>query len=258
MTRIKHIPFLALAFMLSPCLITADVEVKEEVIKTANNVVNCNTFFNLCLPKCSSYQGYSVKCSTATDSTGKQSYNKDGTSCLCKGSEQVKPVTPVVPVVPLKSLDDFRKSILASHNLYRKKHNAPSLQLSDELNAMAQNWAENIARTGNVQHSPPSLRNGAGENMYYEWSSVSPPSGENAVKVWYEEVMYWNFMYNGDYLFPLVSNQVSHFTQVIWKSTSKLGCGRAYNGNKVYVVCEYREAGNLVGSFSKNIYPPNA
>ena len=49
-----------------------------------------------------------------------------------------------------------------------------------------------------------------------------------------------------------------HFTQVVWKSTTQLGCGLAVNrGNKIYGVCNYSPAGNVVnaGFFKANVLP---
>ena len=49
-----------------------------------------------------------------------------------------------------------------------------------------------------------------------------------------------------------------HFTQVVWKSTTQLGVGRAeamHNGLLcTYVVARYRPAGNFIGEFSKNVF----
>lgn len=44
--------------------------------------------------------------------------------------------------------------------------------------------------------------------------------------------------------------------QVVWKSTTKLGCSfKAGCGMKTYV-CQYTPAGNMMGSFAKNVGRP--
>ena len=49
-----------------------------------------------------------------------------------------------------------------------------------------------------------------------------------------------------------------HFTQVVWKSSKKLGMGIAFadGGRKVVVVAQYGPAGNMMGSFPQNVPPP--
>lgn len=46
-----------------------------------------------------------------------------------------------------------------------------------------------------------------------------------------------------------------HFTQVVWKGSTELGVGMATNGNKVYVVGQYRPPGNINTKeyFEKNV-----
>lgn len=46
-------------------------------------------------------------------------------------------------------------------------------------------------------------------------------------------------------LCPLLCVLKGHFTQVVWKSSTELGVGMATNGKKVYVVGQYRPAGNI-------------
>ncbi|VDQ05278.1 unnamed protein product [Trichobilharzia regenti] len=49
-----------------------------------------------------------------------------------------------------------------------------------------------------------------------------------------------------------------HFTQVIWKSSRKVGFGvkRADNGREVYIVARYQPPGNLFGEFRENVPRP--
>lgn len=54
---------------------------------------------------------------------------------------------------------------------------------------------------------------------------------------------------------PLLCALPGHFTQVVWKGSTELGVGMATNGNKVYVVGQYRPAGNINTTeyFEKNV-----
>ena len=40
---------------------------------------------------------------------------------------------------------------------------------------------------------------------------------------------------------------VVHYAQVVWRSTTTMGCGIATDGHYDYVVCRYEPAGNVMG-----------
>ncbi|CAF4223576.1 unnamed protein product, partial [Rotaria sordida] len=48
--------------------------------------------------------------------------------------------------------------------------------------------------------------------------------------------------------------KTGHFTQVVWRSTKKLGVGVAYadEGRTVYVVAQYSPPGNYQGQYQAN------
>ncbi len=48
---------------------------------------------------------------------------------------------------------NYVKDALDAHNNYRGVHQAAKLKLNNELNTIAQQWAETIARTNNFEHS---------------------------------------------------------------------------------------------------------
>ena len=56
---------------------------------------------------------------------------------------------------------------------------------------------------------------------------------------------------------PAFGGMAGHFTQVVWKTSLKLGIGRAegkVNGDKcIFSVARYREAGNYGGKFEENV-----
>lgn len=155
----------------------------------------------------------------------------------------------------------FRKSVLSEHNTLRATHHSPSLTLSDSLNATAQAYAEKLLQTGSFRHSNREERNDAGENLYY--AMLAAPShlatyGDDVVRAWYDEVSYY------DYSNASFSSRTGHFTQVVWKNTTELGCGVAqgtesrsgYEFTKIYVVCHYQTAGNYMGQFMENVLKP--
>lgn len=147
--------------------------------------------------------------------------------------------------------EDFNEAVLKSHNQYRAKHGVPPLKLSKKLNKAAEGWAKSIAKKDHMENNPSREY---GENIYAKWSSnpkhVIP--GKEAVESWYSDVSDHIF---GEEPKPLTTG---NFTQVVWESSKELGVGLARNkgSGKVYVVCFYEPAGNLVGGFTKNVAPP--
>ena len=63
----------------------------------------------------------------------------------------------------------FQQETLAHHNQLRARHCVGGLQLDDNLNKIAQAYADKLAAENKFQHS----QNGYGENLYYMGSSVS-------------------------------------------------------------------------------------
>lgn len=60
-----------------------------------------------------------------------------------------------------------------------------------------------------------------------------------------------------DYESGEFSEATGHFTQLVWESTTSVGCG-AVNCNSDsakgwFLVCEYNPPGNVVGSFKENV-----
>lgn len=45
--------------------------------------------------------------------------------------------------------ETFKKAFLQRHNQLRAKHGSPALALDNEINNWAQQWADELAKTGN-------------------------------------------------------------------------------------------------------------
>ncbi|MBI1385798.1 MAG: hypothetical protein GC150_12890 [Rhizobiales bacterium] len=126
---------------------------------------------------------------------------------------------------------------LRLHNARRAQHRSPPLTWSASLAAQAQAWANRCS----FSHAD---FNGFGENLY--WGSNA--NGSAATEWWYNEVRFYDWnnpiaSYNaGD---SDRSREVRHFTQVVWRATTTLGCGIAQCGNRKYVVCRYTPPGNF-------------
>lgn len=156
----------------------------------------------------------------------------------------------------------LNNTALTSHNNYRKIHRSPAMTINTTVKSTAQSWANTIARTGVFEHSTSTQRNGAGENLYAYYTTsraiASNVLAQQAVTSWYSEVSKYNYSQ------PRFSSATGHFTQVVWKNSTGLGCGasqgkKTINGttyNAYYVVCQYSPAGNVQGQFPQNVLKP--
>ncbi|GEQ72687.1 hypothetical protein JCM33374_g6374 [Metschnikowia sp. JCM 33374] len=130
---------------------------------------------------------------------------------------------------------DFAKAILDAHNTKRASHSASALSWSAALFDYAQNYANSYTCGSMLIHSGGKY----GENLAYGYSS-----GVAALEAWYSEGTGYDYAN---------ANVLDHFTQVIWKSTTKLGCAYKSCGGGLYVICSYDPAGNFVGEESANL-----
>lgn len=143
----------------------------------------------------------------------------------------------------------FAEEVLRSHNEYRRSHQAPPLKLSSKLSREAARYAESLASTRILKHSVESSRGSCGENL--AWASYDQP-GKDVADRWYDEVKQYSFNNPG------FSSGTGHFTAMVWKSTTKLGVGKATaSDGSSFVVARYFPAGNVTnkGHFDSNVLP---
>jgi hypothetical protein len=71
-----------------------------------------------------------------------------------------------------------------------------------------------------------------------------------AVERWYGELPQY------DFTAATFKQGTGHFSQAVWKATTRVGCGVARGPKGTYIVCCYHPPGNLLGSFRDNVLPP--
>lgn len=143
-----------------------------------------------------------------------------------------KTVNKVVTNCPGSGLTDAEVAdLLGGHNRQRAKVNTPPLRWDCTLGAVAAKWV----KQGTPGHSDTPF----GENIF-----VASDPAENVTKAvdrWEDEEHHWNNK-TGD----CESDKVcTHFTQMVWRSTTRMGC--AVNRNvpgkwKLILVCNYDPA----------------
>jgi len=145
--------------------------------------------------------------------------------------------------ISLSSVSDIQ-TYLSTHNSFRAKHGAAPLEWDNQLAGKAQQWANKCV----FKHSGGTL-GPYGENL-----AAGTGGSYNinaAVKSWTDE----STSYHPNNPVP------SHFTQVVWKGSKKLGCAvqeckgifDPKFGLAKYFVCEYSPPGNVIGHFKENV-----
>jgi uncharacterized protein YkwD len=156
------------------------------------------------------------------------------------------PYAPVAaePVAMGGGAKAIAQRFVDAHNAVRAKHCAGPLTWSPKLAAVAQKWADTLRDKGCAfGHSGGQY----GENLAAGTEGVLDP--EATVKMWYDEIAKYKFP-NGGF-----SMETGHFTQVIWRGTTQVGCGHSQcKGNDIWV-CNYDPAGNWDGQYRENVLP---
>jgi uncharacterized protein YkwD len=139
--------------------------------------------------------------------------------------------------------EEQKLELIAAHNKYRAEVDEAGLAWSDSLAERAQAWAEHLANDAHtLSHSHVA---GIGENLAM-WTS-GRASLTQLVDLWGGEKKYFI-----QAAFPDVSTtgdwrSVGHYTQMIWRDTTEVGCGLATGGGYDYLACEYAPQGNFMG-----------
>ena len=114
------------------------------------------------------------------------------------------------------------------------------------LAAAADEYAFQLARTGRWGPSPSATRPGQGENLWMGTRGAF--SVDQMVGAWASEGRMFR---QGS--FPSVSRtgsweDVGHYTQMIWASSTRVGCAMRSSARNDYLVCRYSPAGNVMGA----------
>ncbi len=140
----------------------------------------------------------------------------------------------------------FDARILKRHNAERAIVGVPPLAWDAKLAADAAVWAKHLAATRRFEHSPDNSDAAPqGENLWMGTARAYSP--EDMVDGWIEERQYYR-----PGLFPKVTttadwSDVGHYTQLIWRNTTQVGCALATGGGNDVLVCRYSPAGNWDG-----------
>jgi len=158
----------------------------------------------------------------------------------------VSPPRTASPAVPDgANVPEALRGIVEAHNTRRAAHCAPPLAWSPEVAAVAQRYADQL-RAGGC--APTHSSGPYGENLFAA-SPVGSATAAAAVAGWYDEVARYDFARPG------FGMDTGHFTQVVWRGSTRIGCGVARCADAEVWVCNYDGPGNVEGQFPTNVLP---
>ncbi|MFG2005124.1 CAP family protein [Spirillospora sp. NPDC048911] len=154
--------------------------------------------------------------------------------------------------LPDSTTEAFQTEALAAANADRARHHAPALVLDADLCKYAKERAASRSQSEKLSAGHSDLRDGTGENIFWgAGSSSTPRTGSDAVKSWYNEISDYDFNK------PEFTPSSGHFTQLVWKGSTKVGIGRVSGQGstyyETYIVFVFEPPGNMEGEFADNV-----
>mmetsp|Transcript_28532 Transcript_28532/g.45924 ORF Transcript_28532/g.45924 Transcript_28532/m.45924 type:complete len:185 (-) Transcript_28532:157-711(-) len=147
------------------------------------------------------------------------------------------------------------KAAIEAHNHLRAFHGAPPLTWDEDLATHAVMAAHACLMDGRLHHNN-AAEYCEGQNIFSKTTigKANKTGAKQAVQSWYDEIQ------NYDFDNPGLDAGTGHFTQVVWKGTTKVGMAKVTTQvgqtETCYIIANYSEAGNLEGEFEENVDPP--
>jgi cysteine-rich secretory family protein len=160
-------------------------------------------------------------------------------------------VVTVAPELPSeepqwKEDESFTSVALDTHNVYRADHDASALSWNESLASSSEEYLD--SEGSDDDECPPFEHSRSGENLAIGYQNVT-----QAIEAWGDERDEYDFEKQG------FSTATGHFTQMVWKATTDVGCarkfcavdGREYEG--WYLICHYWPAGNVEDQYDDEV-----
>jgi pathogenesis-related protein 1 len=130
------------------------------------------------------------------------------------------------------------------HNVARSEVGVGEIIWANELAAYAQEWIDHLARTDcQLKHRP---RSGSWKQKYGE-NGFAGSAGyygvADAAKSWKGEKKY----YGHQVLNSSNWSSSGHYTQMVWRKSTQIGCGKIECGGQIIIICNYNPPGNIMG-----------
>ncbi|HVF36598.1 MAG TPA: CAP domain-containing protein [Sphingomicrobium sp.] len=152
-------------------------------------------------------------------------------------------VGPAQPRQGAMSLSPFARDVLAAHNGERARYGYPDLRWNPALEVSASAYANQLASTGRRVHASRAGRGIERENLsqgMLGWNSKQMMASWIAERQHFTPGTFPNVC-AGDW------SKCGHYTQMIWPTTTDIGCGMARGSGFNWLVCRYSPGGNKDG-----------
>jgi hypothetical protein len=150
---------------------------------------------------------------------------------------------PVGPTIT--PAGDARTVWLADHNRQRAAFGSAPLVWDEDLARQAYVRAQQLALQGRLEHTPRAQRPGQGENLWLgsrgSFRAACMTGTWAAEKRHFRRGIFPNVSRTGDW------KHVGHYTQMVWPTTTRVGCGLASSPRWDVLVCRYSPPGNRDG-----------
>ncbi|KAJ5365765.1 hypothetical protein N7517_008651 [Penicillium concentricum] len=159
--------------------------------------------------------------------------------------------------------NSYQESVLHYHNIHRSDHSSPALTWSTDLEKAANTLASRCEYGHDT--SIESASGSYGQNIAYGYDKADV--GEKIIS----DMMYTREAPNFASLYGQANPDMSnfevwgHFTQIVWKATTEVGCAtvtcadlKNIGGEGAYTVCNYGSPGNVGGGYAENVLKPSS
>ncbi|WVQ66366.1 uncharacterized protein L199_004546 [Kwoniella botswanensis] len=182
--------------------------------------------------------GYSSN--AVVNSGGQVVHTSSWTSSWTNSWSNAPSTTSQAPVATSAPQDDDQRKFVDCHNQWRNQYGAGNVSWGDELASYANTHASVCASMAHT-NGPYGENLATGTDGFMDIIS--------SIGMWMDEA--------SDY--DASNPTYSHFTQVVWKETTTIGCAAINCGantgmaGQLYIMCEYHPRGNVIGAFAQNV-----
>jgi hypothetical protein len=140
----------------------------------------------------------------------------------------------------------LREAMTRGHNAARADVGVAPLVWDDRLAGDAAAYAATLAREHRFEHAvQPHGPGREGENLWM--GTRGAYRYDEMVGGWVDERRYYRAAPTPDFSSTGRWGDVAHYTQIVWRGTTAVGCAVASDAESDYLVCRYSPPGNVVG-----------